>query len=130
MHVAPRDGMESQRIRLVIFQLAPASWVVRGLEHDIVAEGSTIGGAVRAAIRFIEAQTAFDVRHSHPPLAVFPPASQRYWNAFAAGTPVRLDQLGVVAPAGWDMHAAFATRLPAEGHIRRTAHLFAHTMMG
>ncbi len=130
MRVAPTAGMEPQRIRLVIFQLAPASWVVRGLEHDIVAEGRTIGGAVRAAIRFIEAQTAFDVRHSHPPLAVFPPASQRYWNAFTAGTSVRLDQLGVVAPAGWDVHAAFATRLPAEGFVRRTPHLYAHTMMG
>lgn len=111
--------MTEQRIRLVIFQMAPASWIVRGLEHDIVAEGRTIGGAVRAAVRFIELQAAFDVRHSHPPLSVFPPASQRYWNAFAAGTPVPLEQLGVAGPRGWEVHAAFATRLPTEEYARR-----------
>ncbi|HZT75515.1 MAG TPA: hypothetical protein VFA27_02580 [Vicinamibacterales bacterium] len=122
--------MGPQRIRLVIFQMAPASWIVRGLEHDIVAEGRTIGGAVRAAVRFIEAQTAFDIRHAHAPLSVFPPASQRYWNAFAAGTAVSIDQLGIVPPAGWDVHAAFATRLPTEGHVRRSPFLVAQTMMG
>ncbi len=111
--------MTEQRLRLVIFQVAPASWIVRGLEHDIVAEGRTIGGAVRAAVRFIDAQAAFDVRHSHEPLSVFPAASQRYWNAFAAGTPISLEQLGVTSPAGWDVHAAFATRLPAEDSVRR-----------
>ena len=73
--------MTVERIRLVVFQDAPAMWVVRGLEHDIVAEGSTIGVALRAAVRFIEAQTAFDVRHGHAPLSTFPAAPQRYWNA-------------------------------------------------
>ncbi len=115
--------MSAQRIRLVIFQTAPASWIVRGLEHDIVAEGRTIGGAVRAAVRFIEAQAAFDVRHAHTPLAVFPPASQRYWNAFAAGTAVPLEQLGVAAPDGWDVQASFATRLPAEPQVRHVTNL-------
>jgi hypothetical protein len=110
--------------------MAPASWIVRGLEHDIVAEGRTIGGAVRAAVRFIEAQTAFDVRHAHAPLSVFPPASQRYWNAFAAGTAVGIDQLGIGAPSGWDLQAAFATRLPAETYMRRAPHLMAQSMMG
>jgi hypothetical protein len=112
--------MTAQRIRLVIFQLAPASWIVHGLEHDIVAEGRTIGGAIRAAIRFIDAQTAFDIRHSHLPLSVFPPASQRFWNAFAAGTPVPLHQLGVCAPDGWEMQAAFATKLPSDTLPRRS----------
>jgi hypothetical protein len=115
--------MTAQRIRLVIFQLAPASWIVRGLEHDILAEGRTIGSAVRAAVRFIEAQTAFDVRHSHLPLSVFPAASQRFWNAFAAGTPVPLDQLGVTPPDGWEVHAAFATRIPAEEYRHRASAL-------
>lgn len=110
--------------------MAPASWFVRGLEHDVVAEGTTIGGALRAAIRFIDAQTAFDVRHAHPPLSVFPPASQRYWNAFAAGTAVSLDQLGIVPPGDWDVQVAFATRLPAETLFRRAPQLTVQTMMG
>ena len=110
--------------------MAPASWIVRGLEHDIVAEGTTIGGALRAAVRFIDAQTAFDIRHAHSPLAVFPPASQRYWNAFSAGTAVPIDQLGVASPAGWEVQAAFATRLPAEAQVRRPSQPAAQTMMG
>jgi hypothetical protein len=122
--------MTAQRIRLVIFQLAPASWIVRGLEHDIVAEGQTIGAAVRAAVRFIDAQTAFDVRHSHLPLSVFPPASQRFWNAYAAGTLVPLDQLGVTPPDGWEVHAAFATRMPAEEYRHRSSVLAAQSMTG
>lgn len=120
--------MTAQRLRLVVFQMAPANWIVRGLEHDIVAEGRTIGGAVRAALRFIEAQTAFDVRHGHAPLSVFPAASQRYWNAFAAGTGVPLAQLGVVSPAGWDIQAAFATRLPSEENVRRMPYLCAQVL--
>jgi len=122
--------MTPRRIRLVIFQVAPASWVVRGLEHDIVAEGRTIGGAVRAAVRFIDAQTQFDRRHSHPPLSVFPPASQRYWNAYASGTEVPIEQLGVESPDEWELHAAFATRLPVEEHVRRMPYLVPQTMMG
>jgi hypothetical protein len=112
--------MTGERIRLVIFQDAPATWIVRGLEHDIVAEGRTIGGALRAAVRFIEAQTSFDVRHGHAPLSMFPPSPQRYWNAYAAGTPVPLDQLGITAAVDWQVCAAFGTRLPFEPHIRHS----------
>lgn len=89
-------------------------WLVRGLEHDLGAEASTIGEAVRAAVRFVEAHTAFDVRHDYLPLAAFPPAAQKYWNAFATGTAVSLTQLGIAPPPGWEIHAAFATRRPAE----------------
>ena len=112
-------GMTGERIRLVIFQDAPAAWIVRGLEHDIVAEGRTIGGALRAAVRFIEAQTSFDMRHGHAPLSMFPPSPQRYWNAYTAGTPVPLAQLGITAPAEWEICAAFGTRLPFEDQLRR-----------
>jgi hypothetical protein len=112
--------MTAERIRLVIFQDAPAVWIVRGLEHDVVAEGRTIGSALRAAVRFIEAQASFDMRHGHAPLSMFPPSPQRYWNAYTAGTPVPLVQLGIVPPLEWDIRAAFGTRLPTEDHVRRT----------
>jgi hypothetical protein len=98
----------------VIFQDAPGLWRVRALEHDLAAEGKTIGQAVRAVTRVVNAHTAFDLRHDHPPLAAFPPAAQTYWNAFAAGTEVPLNDLGIAAPAGWEMQAAFATRLPSD----------------
>jgi hypothetical protein len=102
--------MTEQRLRLVIFQDAPGVWLVRGLEHDLGAEAHTIGEAIRSALRLVEAHTAFDLRHDHRPLAAFPPAAQKYWNAFASGTPVPLTQFGVTPPLQWDVQAAFATR--------------------
>jgi hypothetical protein len=93
-------------------------WLVRGIEHDLGAEAATIGEAVRAAVRFVEAHTAFDIRHDHLPLAAFPPAPQKYWNSFSTGTPISLTQLGVTEPPGWEIHAAFATRRPIEERRR------------
>jgi hypothetical protein len=110
--------MTTRRLRFVIFQDAPGQWIVRGLEHDLAAEARTIGQAVRSIARLVQAHTDFDLRHDHLPLSAFPPASQRYWNAFAAGTPVALSQLGVAAPSGWEIQAAFATRLPHEEQFR------------
>jgi hypothetical protein len=103
-----------KRLRLVVFQEEPGLWLVRGLEHDLGAEARTIGEAIRAAIQFVQAHTAFDLRHDHLPLAAFPPAAQRYWNAYATGTPVPLQQLGIVPSPGWQIEAAFATRCPTD----------------
>jgi hypothetical protein len=111
----------TRRLRFVIFQDALGLWVVRGLEHDLSAEARTIGQAVRSVARLVQAHTEFDLRHDHLPLSAFPPSAQRYWIAFAAGTLVSLSQLGVSAPAGWDIQAAFATRLPCEERNRPTA---------
>jgi hypothetical protein len=102
----------------VVFQEQPGLWLVRGLEHDLGAEARTIGEAIRAAMQFVQAHTAFDIRHDHLPLAAFPPAPQKYWNAFAAGTPLSLQQLGIVSSPDWQIEAAFATRCPAEGRPR------------
>jgi hypothetical protein len=112
--------MTDRRVRFVIFLDAPGVWVVRGLEHDLTAEAPTIGQALRSITRFLVAHVEFDGHHQLDPLAAFPPAAQKYWNAYAAGTPIPLEQLGVVAPRGWEIHAAFATRLPSE--LRGGAH--------
>jgi hypothetical protein len=98
----------------VIFLDAPGVWVVRGLEHDLSAEAHTIGQALRSITRLLLAHAESDMRQQLDPLSAFPPAAQTYWNAYAAGTPIPLEQLGVVAPIGWEIHAAFATRLPSE----------------
>jgi hypothetical protein len=103
-----------QRLCLVLVQEAPGLWVARGLEHHIVAEGRTIGGALRAALGFIAAHTAFDMRHDHLPLSAFRPAPQSCWNAHSAGTPLSLPQLGIIAPAGWEICAAVAHRRPTD----------------
>ena len=101
-----------KRLRLVIFQEEPGLWMVRGLEHDLGAEARTIGEAIRAAMQCVTAHTAFDHRHAHQPLAAFPPASQKYWNAYTSGTPVSLTQLAIAPPPDWQIEAAVASRVP------------------
>ena len=111
-------GMSAQRLRLVIFQDAPGVWHARGLEHDLAAEGATIGQTVRTFARMFRVHAEYDQRHHHPALVAFPPSAQRFWNAFATGTVVPLATLGVSAPEGWIFEAAFATRLPDEPRPR------------
>jgi len=72
----------------------------------------------------VQAHTAFDVRHDHLPLAAFPPAAQKYWNAFATGTPVSLSQLGIKPSEDWHIEAAFATRCPADERPRAANMVF------
>jgi len=110
--------MAEHRLRFVLFLDAPGLWVARGLEHDLTAEAHTIGQALRAVMRLVLAHADFDVRHQLDPLSTFPAAAQSYWNAYAAGTPIPLEQVGVAAPVGWDVHAAFATRLPSDRPLR------------
>ena len=111
----PGTGMQTMnRLRLVIFQEAPGLWVARGLEHDLGAEARSIGGAVRAVLRLIEAHTAFDLRHAHSPLSAFTAAPQAYWNAYAGGLEIPLEQIGVSSsPANWEIHLAFAGHQPS-----------------
>jgi len=111
--------MTPNRLRLVIFPDAPGVWIVRGLEHDLGAEARTIGEAVRRAMRFVQAHTEFDIRHDHVPLVAFSPSPQKYWNAFAAGTSVPLDELGIAALAEWDIQLAFASGGLLEPHSRQ-----------
>ena len=111
--------MVTRRLRLVIFFDAPGVWIVRGLEHDLGGEARTVGEAVRKALQFVQAHTEFDIRHEHPPLAAFPPAPQKYWNAFSAGTPVPLDQLGIGRLPDWDIQLAFAAGGLRQPHSRQ-----------
>jgi hypothetical protein len=99
-----------QRLRLVIAQDTPGVWLVRGLEHDVVTEGPSIGAAVREAINFVCAHSAFDARHNRLPLSGFPPAPPSYWQAYAGGASISLIQLGIAQPDGWEICAAVSHR--------------------
>jgi hypothetical protein len=110
--------VHDHRLRLVIFQEGAGLWTVRGLEHDLLAEARTIGQAVRAIIRLVEAHADFDTRHNLSPLTAFRPAPQSYWNAYRTGTPLSLTQLGVAPPAEWDITLAFAGRRPVDAPSR------------
>jgi hypothetical protein len=110
------------RLRLVLYQDVPGLWVGRGLEHDVTAEGRSIGEAVRAALQVVQAHTAFDSRHQLPPLSAFRPAPQKFWNAFSAGTPVPLSQLGAVPPPHWEIAVALAHQRPLGGRLPHPVH--------
>lgn len=101
-----------RRLRFVVVQETAGVWMVRGLEHGVVVEGRSIGAAVRAAIDFVQAHNASDMRHDLPPLSAFPPAPPSYWHAYGAGTPLSLTQLGITPPDGWEICAAFAHGRP------------------
>jgi len=103
-----------RRLSLVLVQEAPGFWLARGLEHDIVGQGRSIGAAVHAAVSLVEAHTAFDIRHHHAPLSAFRPAPQSCWNAQRAGTPLSLSQLGIAPPSGWEICAALAHARPSD----------------
>jgi hypothetical protein len=110
------------RLSLVVYQDVPGVWVGRSIEHDLTVEGRSVGETVRALLRLIEAHSAFDARHDRMPLSAFRPAPQCCWNAFSAGTPIPLTQLGVLAPRKWDISVAIARHRPSERRPESHAH--------
>ena len=76
------------RLRIVLFEELPGTWIARALEHDIATEGRRMELALRNTLGIIAAHVDFDRRHGRLPLSAFPPAPQRFWNAFAGGTPM------------------------------------------
>src|SRR5262245_14864672 len=101
------------RLSLVLYQDTPGVWIGRGIEHDLTAEGRTIGETVRAILRLVDAHSLFDARHDRAPLAGFRPAPQVYWNAFSAGTHVPLTQIGAMEPPDWEICVAIARQRPS-----------------
>ena len=104
-----------KRLSIVLYQETPGVWVGRCVEHDLSAEGRTIGETVRAILRLVDAHTLFDARHDHPPLSAFRAAPQAYWNAFSTGTHITLDQLGATAPPPWEILVSIARYRPSRG---------------
>jgi len=107
-----------RRLSILLYQGTPGIWVGRGIEHDLSAEGRTIGETVRAILRFVDAHSQFDVRRDQPPLAAFSAAPQAYWNAFQAATHVPLAQLGAESPQHWEVSVAIARQRPSVGTAR------------
>lgn len=110
------------RLSLVVYQDVPGVWVTRGIEHDLTAEGRSIGETVRAVLRMVQAHAAFDARHDRPPLSAFRPAPQSCWNAFSAGTLIPLSQLGALAPSDWTISVSIARQRPTQTRLNWSAH--------
>lgn len=88
--------MARSRLRIVVFPETRRTWIARGLEHDLSAEGRTIEAAVDTLLKITRAHIAFDLRHHCEPLSAFARAPQAYWNAFARGT-----RLPISTPLDW-----------------------------
>lgn len=111
----PEGGINRKpTLQLVVYQEAADVWVARGLQHDLMAEARSIGAAVRALVQLIQAHTAAALRHDQTPLAIFRAATQGYWNAFATGTAVPLQQLGIVSLDHWAIRLAVAHHRPSD----------------
>ena len=76
-------------LRILVYQDLPGIWVARSLEHDIAVEGVTSEAAIDWILRIVSAHVEFDQRHGRSPLASFPEAPERYWQAFSEATPIR-----------------------------------------
>jgi hypothetical protein len=89
--------MSRCRFRLVVFPETRRTWIARGLDHDLSAEGPTIEAAVDTLLKIARAHIAFDLRHHREPLSGFAAAPRAYWEAFARGSalslPIQLDWL-------------------------------------
>ncbi len=107
------------RLRIVLFEELPGTWVARALEHDIATEGRRMDLALRNTLGIVAAHVDFDRRHGRLPLSAFPPAPQRYWNAFAAGTPMPFAS----SESPLDTRIDHAQILVAIAHERPTAAL-------
>jgi hypothetical protein len=113
------------RLSLVVYQDVPGVWVSRGIEHDLTAEGRSIGETVRALLRMVQAHAAYDARHARPPLSAFRPAPQSCWNAFSGGIPVALSELGALEPPHWTIAVAIARHRPTENRLGSSRAAFA-----
>jgi hypothetical protein len=90
------------RLRILLFEELPGTWVARALEHDIATEARRMEIALRNTLGIIAAHVDFDRRHGRLPLSAFPPAPQRFWNAFTRGTPMRITPADVPLDASID----------------------------
>ena len=119
----------SLRLRILLFEELPGTWVARALEHDIATEARRREVALRNTLGIIAAHVDFDRRHGRLPLSAFPPAPQRYWNAFARGTAMRLLPADVPLDASIDhgqilvavAHERPSLALRREQELRRPA---------
>lgn len=62
-------------LRVLLLQQDDGLWAAQCIDHDIVAQGNSIGEAKRAFERTVVGQILFDYQNGRDPLAAFPPAS-------------------------------------------------------
>jgi hypothetical protein len=114
-------SMTQKRLRLVVFQEKPGLWLVEASNTIRVQKRARSARPIRVRMQFVQAHTAFDVRHDHLSLAAFPPAAQEYWNAYPTGTPISLAQLGITSP-DWHIRSCVRHAVPRRRAALRVEH--------
>ena len=60
-------------------------WIAQGLEHDIVAQGSSIDHVEQRFVHTLVAQVLMDLKEGKEPLADLGPAPEGWKNSFSGG---------------------------------------------
>ena len=83
-------------LRVLLLQQRDGLWAAQCIDHDIVAQGNSIGDAKRAFERTVVGQILFDLQHQRAPLAAFPPASARLRELFERAEELALADKGPI----------------------------------
>lgn len=88
-------------LRVLLLQQEDGLWAAQCIDHDIVAQGNSIGEAKRAFERTVVGQILFDFQNGRSPLAQFPPASPKLREIFEkAGELALADKGPIKLPEG------------------------------
>jgi hypothetical protein len=84
-HVEP----SVKRLRVLLRREEFGSWIAQCLEHNIVAQGSSIPGAIRCFVATLVAQIRLDLERHRLPLESVPPAPREYESQYASAVALR-----------------------------------------
>lgn len=87
-------------LRVLLLQQEDGLWAAQCIDHDIVAQGSSIGEAKKAFERTVIGQIMFDFENNRPPLAAFPPAPARLREIFERAEEALADKGPIKLPEG------------------------------
>lgn len=83
-------------LRVLIVRQDDGLWAAQCIDHDIVAQGTSIKGAKQAFERTITGQILFDLENGRQPLATFPPAPSELRELFEKAADLTLADRGPI----------------------------------
>jgi|GEM_PF-7084240 len=83
-------------LRVLLLQQDDGLWAAQCIDHDIVAQGNSIGEAKRAFERTVVGQILFDFKNGRAPLATFSPAPLRLQEMFDRAADLALADKGPI----------------------------------
>ncbi len=83
-------------LRVLLLQQRDGLWAAQCVDHDIVAQGNSVGEAKRAFERTVMGQILFDFKNGRAPLATFPPASSELREMFERAEDLALADKGPI----------------------------------